>query len=221
MRIAQLAATAAVLSLAAGAAQAAVTVTFTGTVQSGVDGAGLFGAAGANLTGLAFTSIYVVDETQIYDLSNGYYQAEGGGAYGTPLPIISASLTINGLTYTPTATYYGGFSEQNAQGFYTHLYYQNLSATYFDWLPGENLHNSCVDYYDATPKPQTCKSTNQGYFAFSNGATVGVLFNTGVSSSDPLPLGVSYVPEPITWALMIAGFGMVGASLRRRRAVAA
>jgi hypothetical protein len=29
------------------------------------------------------------------------------------------------------------------------------------------------------------------------------------------------VPEPATWAMLIAGFGMVGASLRRRKAVAA
>jgi hypothetical protein len=29
------------------------------------------------------------------------------------------------------------------------------------------------------------------------------------------------VPEPATWALMIAGFGMAGATLRRRRALAA
>ncbi|MCS6986475.1 MAG: PEPxxWA-CTERM sorting domain-containing protein [Sphingomonadaceae bacterium] len=26
------------------------------------------------------------------------------------------------------------------------------------------------------------------------------------------------VPEPATWGLMIAGFGLVGAALRRRRA---
>ena len=29
------------------------------------------------------------------------------------------------------------------------------------------------------------------------------------------------VPEPATWALLIAGFGMVGATMRRRRAIAA
>jgi hypothetical protein len=29
------------------------------------------------------------------------------------------------------------------------------------------------------------------------------------------------VPEPTTWALMIGGFGLAGAALRRRRAVAA
>jgi hypothetical protein len=35
---------------------------------------------------------------------------------------------------------------------------------------------------------------------------------------DSLTVGV--VPEPATWAMMIGGFGLVGAALRRRRAVA-
>jgi hypothetical protein len=33
--------------------------------------------------------------------------------------------------------------------------------------------------------------------------------------------GAGAVPEPATWALMIGGFGMAGANLRRRRSVAA
>ena len=35
------------------------------------------------------------------------------------------------------------------------------------------------------------------------------------------PAGNGTVPEPASWALMIAGFGLVGASLRRRRKAAA
>jgi hypothetical protein len=31
---------------------------------------------------------------------------------------------------------------------------------------------------------------------------------------------VTNVPEPVTWSLMILGFGMAGSMLRRRRAVA-
>ena len=37
--------------------------------------------------------------------------------------------------------------------------------------------------------------------------------------TEPLPASVT-VPEPATWALLIAGFGLVGAAARRRRAAA-
>lgn len=39
--------------------------------------------------------------------------------------------------------------------------------------------------------------------------------------TDGLPTTGGGVPEPATWALMIAGFGLVGATLRRGRALAA
>lgn len=35
-----------------------------------------------------------------------------------------------------------------------------------------------------------------------------------------LDYGLSAVPEPTTWAMMIAGFGLAGASIRRRKAIA-
>ena len=35
-------------------------------------------------------------------------------------------------------------------------------------------------------------------------------------------LAISYVPEPASWAMLIAGFGVIGAALRRKsRAVSA
>ena len=45
-----------------------------------------------------------------------------------------------------------------------------------------------------------------GYIAAINGISVG---------------GNPAIPEPSTWALMIGGFGLAGAALRRRRAIAA
>lgn len=42
--------------------------------------------------------------------------------------------------------------------------------------------------------------------------------NGGVFFDDVSVSGV--VPEPATWALMIGGFGLAGALLRRRRAMA-
>lgn len=44
-------------------------------------------------------------------------------------------------------------------------------------------------------------------------------FVQGQDSGMGMP--VAWVPEPGTWALMIGGFGLAGASLRRRRALAA
>ena len=43
--------------------------------------------------------------------------------------------------------------------------------------------------------------------------------DTGTIRQQFFPTGE--VPEPATWAMLIAGFGMVGATMRRRRAVAA
>ena len=46
-------------------------------------------------------------------------------------------------------------------------------------------------------------------------------YNFAATVTYDAPIGPGPVPEPATWALMIGGFGMAGAMLRRRRAVAA
>lgn len=50
------------------------------------------------------------------------------------------------------------------------------------------------------------------------GTGFGAAFDN--ATLDASPLSVSAVPEPATWAMMIAGFGGVGAMIRRRRSVA-
>jgi hypothetical protein len=57
----------------------------------------------------------------------------------------------------------------------------------------------------------------------ANGATT-IAFTNADGNDNMLGLddvSVSLVPEPASWALLIAGFGLTGAAMRRRRAVTA
>lgn len=72
-------------------------------------------------------------------------------------------------------------------------------------------------------------STNVEYtFVGAGGITYNTLqFATVVTSTlvpgniDPLPGGQPAVPEPATWAMLLVGFGAVGALTRRRQRIAA
>ena len=94
----------------------------------------------------------------------------------------------------------------------------NSSQYLFEALNG----NAVVDSFQSAVPAYSFND----YFGFT-----GVSFNsiriTNLSSDyyliDSVQLGSTShgVPEPATWAMMIFGFGLAGASLRRRRAVAA
>jgi hypothetical protein len=57
---------------------------------------------------------------------------------------------------------------------------------------------------------------NAGLAALNAAANAGTAFNVGGSLSFS-----DVVPEPASWAMMIAGFGLVGAAMRRRSAALA
>ncbi len=61
-------------------------------------------------------------------------------------------------------------------------------------------------------------SANSGFVAGINTLSFAVLNSGGGPSGVNVSVsGVAFVPEPATWGLMIAGFGMVGYAARRRR----
>ncbi|MBB6122478.1 PEPxxWA-CTERM sorting domain-containing protein [Sphingobium subterraneum] len=49
---------------------------------------------------------------------------------------------------------------------------------------------------------------------------IGAIFRSGGNSFEFDNLATNAVPEPTTWAMMLAGFGAMGVALRRRRRVA-
>jgi hypothetical protein len=81
----------------------------------------------------------------------------------------------------------------------------------------------------ATGEPTGVGYNGTAFYAFDAGNLVGGLdligFNRAGLSNARLYSTEKYVmmavPEPATWGMMIAGFGLVGTSLRRRKAVSA
>jgi hypothetical protein len=58
-------------------------------------------------------------------------------------------------------------------------------------------------------------------YNFGGDQVTQVIFSSSGYSFELDNIAVSAVPEPATWAMMIAGFGMMGAALRRRQAAPA
>ncbi len=84
-----------------------------------------------------------------------------------------------------------------------------------------NLVVNGVSYDDVSSVDGINYYTLAGNFrnAFSVTGTLGLSGVTGGAESNSLQILVgNAVPEPATWAMMIGGFGLVGASMRRRAA---
>jgi len=118
---------------------------------------------------------------------NGAFIAGVGGALSGPSCTDEEAVTPTGIT--------NGFTQPGVVSCWTHQAYgkDHFAALGFT-----------INFFDSDPE---FALENPGYGGFSsllsNGKTV-----TGVDNS---------VPEPGTWALMLIGFGGMGAALRRRR----
>lgn len=217
---------------AAGSADAAIMMaTFegavTGTGDRALDVSGAFGAPGANLNSLAYRATYT------YDTSKGFLDTRGP-RLSWPQGVV-ATIMINGITWTQQGYEYGflGFTPAGLDG-------RPRDAFEIDVpLPGEhpevpgNEIGTRVGFLTIRPMPfdldapfkitdglydtefrMTYKDDGTGpnaageFFVFGNIETVEVTCLDGCAVA---------VPEPSTWALLIGGFGVAGAALRRRR----
>ena len=73
-----------------------------------------------------------------------------------------------------------------------------------------------LDLFDFFVRWQSLAGTRNGS-SFNNQSGVG-LGTIDISGIDP---GGNAIPEPASWLMLIAGFGLIGATMRHRRAVAA
>jgi hypothetical protein len=75
--------------------------------------------------------------------------------------------------------------------------------------------------FSATPFVASDLDDNgEGFFRYGGGTDFIITGRTMSVTDAPVVPGAGAVPEPATWAMLIAGFGLVGAAARRRREMA-
>jgi len=202
---------AAAAALGAGAAHAAA---ITGLFNTGVD-------AGGNVLGEGATDSHwlVNGSTQaiVYDHPSYLLPADArfvaqlaGGDYTTNPNTYSLTFDLTGLN-AATAQLSGQFEADNFASIFLngHLIAQDIQATVFQ------------NFQSFTPFSATAADFVSGINTLSVVLTdtgkPSAMLISGLSGTADVAGGV---PEPAAWALMIAGLGLTGATLRRRRAVA-
>ena len=210
-----------------GAANATVfTRTAVGTVKSGTDPFGIFGTVDADLTGLSFSIVSTWD-TALGDLI--YYPVPPYGiseilhtkSLLLPSPG-SSKLTISGNSFTNSGS-------NDAYIVATPWGTSNEELFEARWVDGVRYTSGLADSFEVIPSYQpshlleyfsvdcSIAYTCWGDFSYGGAGKITYL----VFDFDNITMrGPLAVPEPHTWALMLIGFGLVGATLRKRATVA-
>jgi PEP-CTERM motif len=192
-----------------------LTLTFTG-VAHGNDASGYFG--GGQLSEVAYTAVYTYDTSLGQNITNpNVYAIQGDGT--VPSPILSASITINGMTFNvPTAVLSTGntnISEENTSATGLLKPFGNVSDStgdqFFNFLQTSDPLAPVVTGLD-TQFSYSHVGFDPTYVSFG-------LFEFGSSEIDlsSFTASVAAVPEPSSWAMMILGFLGLGWMVRRRK----
>jgi hypothetical protein len=196
------------------------------------------GAAGENLLSFVpatFSNVAVGESFRLGTLTyqNGFWH--GGGS--TPAQNVPSFFSFNLGTISPDGAQYN----QSTSGFITNVVNQvDLPFDYVSTNPTAQLAEADWIYltqqgnaplgslrvYDSCCRPGGFSSVGSielwGRFGSLELVELrnpqGGVFTSGIGPLDPgTPGGPPGVPEPASWAMLIAGFGLTGAAMRRRR----
>lgn len=134
------------------------------------------------------------------DLTSAY--SDNGGIHITPVSFVGPTITAQWSSVINNATTASlGLTGSQCDPFNSGCDVDN------DWMVTVPiaLGNGVYDFFTG---PGCCVDT------MSQPVRVTI---TGVTSVPPDTIGDGAVPEPSTWAMLILGFGAVGATLRRRQ----
>lgn len=207
------------------ASAATILITYTGTVNSGMDTTGVFGAAATDLTGKAFTSVYTLNYPTfgVADINGSNSHETYGGALFNNASPLSAQITINGVTKSLSGAFSGDHFLQTFPNPVSSISDQAITD-------GQNIISNLIQ----SPVNGVVNSLNfsvpVSYNVKSGDYAAGGFYLSHLSdfyqvedatgNFNTLSVNVESVgavPEPATWALLLMGFGMVGATLRIRR----
>lgn len=240
MRVAILSALIA-FSSATTAPAAIITATLEGEFESGVNTANLF-SAGSNLAGVAFKAVVVFDDAtpgvEIVQLPE-HQIIYGLGPQGDPPGNNSpgtAMITINRISRSIAGDWGSGFGKSDHDELgsqLAHVYAEDLYLSLderFHSYDGIILYAFPfvpIDYELRKPFILSHEDANfYGEISFTSYDRYEGVYASWFSgqigrfTTLTVTVGPSPVPEPLTWAMMIAGFGLVGNAMRRRKALA-
>jgi hypothetical protein len=219
-----------------------IDVTYTGTILNDIDVTGVFGivdisgnvlphSTGGFYVGKTFTVTYVVNTSLGNAVNTSTEQSVTGGSAASPpatQPILSASVTVNGITQTITAPAFFGQLNQSAPNAFNAFSSLSASAQINTESPGFlNSVNASINFLTLPPS----LGTELNYFQANDTAT-GTYALQGLMSVGSTPLDTTFfveytglviadatpaVPEPSTWAMMIIGFCGLGFLAYRRK----
>ena len=214
---------------ATSAASAELLVTYTGTIASGEDVTGIFGTSGADLTGNSFVARYLIDPSlgnqSTTPISN---QAQGGTNLGVASPIVSANVTINGITFdfAGPASFAQVFGRNGSDSEQIHQYeynpiigniqYSEFMTNFIDTstlaIP-KSLNTPFT--YTATAQDQSGDDLDINNFDMQNHVNIdqaNLTLNSTILTVALLPS----TPEPSTWVMVLAGFAAFGIAAWQR-----
>jgi len=215
-------------ALVAGAAQAVVSVTIEAptiesTTSTGVLGVESFNGATAGLQSLV-TTFGGSTVTGSFSGINILTADQFGGAGGTGNYAAVLSGNSSTLTFTGAPVSFVGFFASSIDSGSSIQVFSGSSLVYSKAMP---LVPVTAGHFGNPDAPFAGQNATQAYAFFtltSSTPITSIIFTqaAGGGNFEFDNLTVGNVPEPASWALMMAGFAMVGFSMRRRvRAVAA